>query len=111
MTADPLRLLASCRAPQPPAKLREAALARALAAWSDAPPARMHWIDRLWTSRRLRLAWVAAMLLFAALDLVLTPGALPKLSRPGATLDEARTVLRAGLAPPSSGPRPVRSSS
>ena len=110
MTDDPLRLLASARPAPPPAALREAALARALAAWPEGPP-RAHWVDRRWASRRLRLAWAIAMLLLAALDLALTPGALPGLSRPGATLDEARSVLRAELGTPSPGPRPARSPS
>lgn len=89
---DLRRTLRSVTNVPPHESLREATLTHALASWNDTPP-REHWIDRLWTSRRLRLAWAISLLLLAALDVVATPGAVPGISRSGPTLTEARLAL------------------
>lgn len=94
---DLRRSLRSARALPPRESLRESTLERANAAWKDELP-REHWIDRLWTSRRLRLAWALALLLLAALDVVATPGAVPGVSRSGPTLAEARLAFAAATA-------------
>lgn len=74
--------------PQPPDDLRERALRRARLAWREEPA--VHWVDRAWASRRLRLAWLTAAVALLAANLWLTPGALPELSRPGLSLVAAR---------------------
>lgn len=89
---DLRRTLRAVRTAAPQDDLREATLARAHSAWSDAPQ-REHWIDRLWTNRRLRLAWALALLFLAVLDVVATPGAVPGVSRSGPTLAEARLAF------------------
>ena len=89
---DLRRTLRSVTNVPPHESLREATLTHALASWNDTPP-REHWIDRLWTSRRLRLAWAISLLLLAALDVVATPGAVPGVSRSGPTLAEARLAF------------------
>ncbi len=94
---DLRRTLRAVRTAAPQDDLREATLARAHSAWSDAPQ-REHWIDRLWTNRRLRLAWALALLFLAVLDVVATPGAVPGVSRTGPTLAEARLAFAAATA-------------
>ena len=102
---DLRRTLRAVRTAAPQDDLREATLARAHSAWSDAPQ-REHWIDRLWTNRRLRLAWALALLFLAVLDVVATPGAVPGLSRSGPTLADARLAFADFAA--SIDPRPER---
>lgn len=63
-------ILRGLRVPRPPAELERAVLAAALAAGETAAPE--HWIDRLWASRRLRLAWLVTVVVLA-----LVPGRLP----------------------------------
>ena len=102
---DLRRTLRAVRTAAPQDDLREATLARAHAAWSDAPR-REHWIDRLWTNRRLRLAWALALLFLAVLDVVATPGAVPGVSRSGPALADARLAFAGSAA--SIDPRPER---
>ena len=95
---DLRRILRSARPLPPRESLRGATLEKALAAWTD-EPSREHWIDRLWTSRRLRLVWALSMLLLVLLDLLVTPDTVPGLSRRGLTLGEARLVFAGTTSP------------
>jgi hypothetical protein len=54
--------LAGAAPPEPPERLRAAALAAAEGAWDERPDL---W-TRLWESRRLRIAWAAAVLALVA---------------------------------------------
>jgi hypothetical protein len=70
---DPVtHLLSALEEPEPPRRLRERSLARALAAWVQ-PPAVDPW-SRLWHSRPLRLVWAATIVLLVAANVALRVG-------------------------------------
>jgi hypothetical protein len=66
------RLLAAIGEPEPPRGLRGRAVAGAEAAWRR-PAAADPW-RRLWESRPLRIAWVAAVVLLVGANLALRTG-------------------------------------
>lgn len=59
------------RPPGPPAALRDRVLAACSRAITAPPEADETWVDRLWTSRTARAAWLATVLLLAAANLLL----------------------------------------
>lgn len=69
-------------APRPSVDLRRRVLDATRPALATMPPAPAHpsLIDRLWSNRRLRLAWLTTVLVLFGLNLALTdpmPGPLP----------------------------------
>lgn len=99
----PESLFVAVRLPRPSPALRVRTLARV--AVTAPSPAEASWIDRLWESRRLRLAWLVAMLTLLGANVRLTPGAWPGVSRGGVTLEQAWAALRAPGLPLPSGAR------
>ena len=82
---DPVAcLLSALEEPEPPQKLRERSLARALAAWGR-PPVADPW-SHLWHSQPLRLAWAATVVVLVAANVAFRVGpyARPRTVAPAA---------------------------
>ena len=83
---DPItRLLSALEEPEPPQKLRERSLARALATWGR-PPVADPW-SHLWHSRPLQLVWAATVVVLVAANVAFRvgPQARPRTVAPAAT--------------------------
>jgi hypothetical protein len=59
--------------PKPPADLREKVLASA----RSQPAIELHWIDRLWENRPLRISWISAVVTLSVFYLMWQPPAEP----------------------------------